>query len=132
GDHRSAMALLGRIANMGLVYPVDTDEDVASLKGTKGFDEIVDKFASNNVPVGRSSTAFTLDQKGLITESIAYDDKTKTYYVSSVHKRKVVSIDSRGNVTNFSKPEDGLWSAMGIKADSKRRHLWVATAAHVQ
>jgi hypothetical protein len=132
GDQRAAVALLGRIANMGLVYPVDTDGDLASLRGTRGFEAIVDKIASNKTLISRSSTAFMLDQKGLITESIAYDTKTHTYYISSVHKRKVVRVDSEGTVKDFSKPVDGLWSAMGIKADSKRRHLWVATAGHPQ
>ena len=132
GDHREAIALLGKIANMGLTYAPESDEDLASLRGTKEFQAVVDRFASNLKPVSHSSPAFTIDQKGLITESVAYDDKTKTYYVSSVHKRKVISVDSRGNVKDFSKPGDGLWSAMGLKSDSRRRHLWVATAAHAQ
>ena len=132
GDKSSALALLSRIANMGLAYDVESDDDLASLRETREFEAIAARFVSNRTPVNNSSTAFTIDQKGLITESIAFDTRTKTYYIGSVHKRKVISIDSRGNVKDVSKPEDGLWSAMGMKADSSRRHLWVATAAHAQ
>ena len=41
-------------------------------------------------PINRSITAFVLEEKGLITEGIAFDPEEKAFYVGSVHKRKIV------------------------------------------
>lgn len=65
----------------------------------------------------------------MITESVAYDPKTETFYVSSIHKRKIVSRNKKGEVRDFATRKDGLWAAMGMKVDAKRRILWVGSAA---
>jgi hypothetical protein len=51
------------------------------------------------------------------------------FYAGSILKHKIDSIDSKGNVREFSSPEDRLWCVLGMSVDSKRRHLWVATSA---
>lgn len=132
GNSGEALALLGKIADMGLIFPADKEEDFASIKDSDAFKSILQKFAANKTPVGKSSKAFTLGQKDLIAEGVAYDPKTETFYVSSIHKRKIVSVDKTGAVRDFSAEQDGLWSVLGMKVDAKRRHLWVTTTAHAQ
>jgi hypothetical protein len=80
----------------------------------------------------KSEPAFTVDEKGLISESVAYDPTTQIFYVSSVHKRKIVSLDKNGARKTFADERDGLWSVLGMKVDAKRRHLWVASSAFPQ
>ena len=63
-------------------------------------------------------------------EGVAYDPVTKSFFVSSIRKRKVFRIDASGKVSVFVAPrEGGLRTAAGIGVDAKRRSLWVASEA---
>lgn len=132
GEQDKAFALLNRIAQMGLIYPADKDEDFARVRETAEFQAILEKFKQNRAHKGDSVTAFTLHEKGLIPESVAYDPLKRTFYISSVYRRKILSIDASGTVKDFASQRDGLWSANGMKVDARRRFLWVCTAAHSQ
>jgi len=132
GNQTEAYSWLNRLADMGLVYNVSADKDFASLKDTSEFKNLVQKFETNQKPVGNSTTAFTVHEKGLVPEGIAYDPVEKTFYLGSVYKRKILSIDQAGAVKDFSAPADGLWSVMGMRVDAARRVLWVCTASHPQ
>jgi hypothetical protein len=128
GKSVEALATLGRVAQMGLIYPTD-DEDFASIKSAEEFKAIVKKFEANKAPVTHSTQALTLEEKGLVTEGLAYDPVSATFFVSSVHKRKIVSVNSKGEARDFSDAQDGLWCVLGMKVDAGRRVLWVASAA---
>jgi sugar lactone lactonase YvrE len=132
GDKVAAFEWLNRLADMGLVYPVARNDDFSSIKDSPEFRSILTKLENNAKPVGRSSIAFTLHEKGLVPESIAYDPISKTFYIGSVYKRKIVSINSAGEAQDFSTESDGLWSVMGMRVDAARRILWVCTASHQQ
>jgi hypothetical protein len=132
GHKAEALKALNQLADMGLVFAVEKDEDFAVIRDLDEFKAVLKKFAANKTPVVRSEPAFTIDERGLITESVAYDPLTKTFYVSSVHKRKIVSLDKRGAMKTFATEQDGLWSVLGMKVDARRRHLWVASSAFPQ
>jgi len=132
GNKQEAFVWLNRLADMGLVYPVAGDEDFASIKNTDEFKAIVQRFAINAKPAGHSKTAFTVHEKGLVAEGIAYDPLGRTFYLGSVYKRKIVSINSAGETREFSSEADGLWSVMGMRVDPARRVLWVCSASHPQ
>lgn len=132
GNRAEALAALGRVADMGLVYPAAGDEDFASLKDSAEFEQVAKRFQENGAPVVNSVEAFTVREKGLVPESVAYDSARATFYVSSVYRRKILSVGRKGEVKEFAAEGDGLWSVLGMKVDGKRRHLWVATAAHPQ
>ncbi len=132
GKSQDAIEWLGRVASMGLIYPAVEDEDFASIKGVEAFQLSLKNFDANKAPVTHSSLAFTLEELGLVTEGLAYDPASETFYVSSVHKRKIVSVNKKGEVRDFSRADDGLWSAQGMKVDTKRQLLWVCTTAFPQ
>jgi hypothetical protein len=123
-----ATAALNRVAAMGLDYPPEKDDDFASIKDSAEFKSIVAKFAENRKPVGAGQTAFTIPQTGLIAEGIAYDPADKSYYVGSVHQRKIIRIDSKGAARDLATVDDGLWGVFGMKVDAARRILWVCTS----
>jgi sugar lactone lactonase YvrE len=61
---------------------------------------------------------------------VTYDPVTRSFFVSSIRKRKVFRIDAAGKVSVFVAPrEGGLRTAAGIGVDPKRRSLWVASEA---
>lgn len=132
GNQKEALTWLGRGAEMGLIYPAAEDEDFNSIKESAEFKAILKKIESNKLPIINSTLAFTVREKGLIPESVAYDPTARTFYLSSVYKRKILSIDGKGEVREFATERDGLWSVMGMKVDAGRGYLWCATTAHPQ
>ena len=80
--------------------------------------------------VGHSSAvAFQLPETGLITEGIAYDPLTKTFFVGSVHERKLISYSAKTGAHTFSQSADSLWGMFGLCVDSARRLLWACSSA---
>jgi WD40 repeat protein len=129
GNRAEAVRLLGRVAEMGLIFAAERDTDFDSIRATDEFKAVLRRFDNNRAPVNHSTVAFTLKEKGLVTEGIAYDPTTETFYLSSVHKRKIVSFARDGTVQDFATEREGLWSVLGMKVDAARRHLWVTTGA---
>jgi hypothetical protein len=127
-----ALALLRRAADMGLVFPVGTNHDFDSLKNVPEFTSILKEIEQNKSPKISSVPAFTVHEKGLVPESIAYDEGTDVFYLSSVYKRKILRVARTGEAKVFASEVDGLWSVMGMKVDRARQALWVCTTAHPQ
>lgn len=132
GNKQEAYDWLGRLADMGLVYSISEDGDFASIKDTAEFKSLVARFQNNARPIGSSTIAFTVHEQGFVPEGLAYDPAEKRFYLGSVYKRKIVSVNEAGEVKDFSSPADGLWSVMGMRVDATRRVLWVCTASHTQ
>ncbi|WOD44039.1 SMP-30/gluconolactonase/LRE family protein [Hwangdonia lutea] len=79
--------------------------------------------------VNNSFIAFTIPEKDLLPENVAYDFKTQAFFVGSIRKGKIVKIDKNGQQTEFVKPQqDGLWMIIGMKADAHNRWLWVCSS----
>lgn len=132
GDQATSVSWLGQLADMGLVVPVARDDDFNSIKNTDGFTSILARFEANARPIGQSQTAFTIHEKGLVPEGIAYDPAENTFYLGSVYKRKIISIRNGSEAKDFATAADGLWSVMGMRVDAARRVLWVCTASQPQ
>ncbi len=133
GRKSEAIALLSQAAAMGFVYPdIEKDPDFAALREEPDFDVAQKRLAANQQPITHSEQAFTVHEKGLVPEGLAYDPNTKTFFLGSVYRRKIVSVNSKGEARDFSHPPDELWSVMGMKVDTKRHRLWVCTAGHKQ
>lgn len=79
--------------------------------------------------LAQSDLAFTLSEKDLLPENVAYDPTDKVFFVSSTRKGKIVMVDKSGKVSDFSSPQDGLWQVIGMKVDSPNRILWVCSSA---
>ncbi|MEZ5344817.1 MAG: SMP-30/gluconolactonase/LRE family protein [Pyrinomonadaceae bacterium] len=81
------------------------------------------------VMVNNSTISFTLSEKDLLPENIAYDRVDKASYIGSTRKGKIVKVDSSGKASDFTSPgQDGLWQVIGMKVDEKRRILWVCSS----
>ena len=129
GNKSEALSWLGRVSEMGMIYEAGKDDDFSSIKDSDEFKAILKRLELNRAPVGNSAFAIAVKEKGLVAEGVAFDARTGNYYLSSVHKRKILRVDKAGVVNEFAVAKDGLWAAMGIKVDTTKRFLWVATAA---
>jgi sugar lactone lactonase YvrE len=82
-----------------------------------------------------AAVAFTVPEKDLVPESIAYDPVEKVFYVSSLWKRKIVRARPAGPgapaaISDFvGEAADGLDAVLGMKVDGVRRRLWAVSAA---
>lgn len=77
----------------------------------------------------QSRVAFKIADSELIPEGIAYDPRARIFFVGSTYKRKIVSVDERGVVRDFTgEAQDGLLGALGMKVDARRRLLWVISS----
>src|SRR5262249_23537286 len=118
-----ALALLSRATEMGLVFPVETDHDFESIRNLPQFTSILHAIEQNKSPKISSVPAFTVHEKGLVPEGLAYDPETEVFYLSSVYKRKILRITRSGEAKVFASEANDLWSVMGMKVDSQRRAL---------
>lgn len=79
--------------------------------------------------LNNSHIAFTVPEKDVLPESIAYDSIKNEFYIGSTRKGKVIKISKDGSFADFIAPrQEGLWMIIGMKIDSKRRILWVCSS----
>lgn len=109
-------------------------ETAASVLNSREYRELALAAKAKGTGVHGSTLAFTLSEADLIPEGIAYDPLDKVFFLSSLHKRKIVRVRLRMRrppvVENFvSEGQDGLFSTLGMKVDAERRILWVCSSA---
>lgn len=69
-------------------------------------------------------------EKGLIPEGITWDPRTRSYFVGSIAGRKIVRVDARGKVTDWSRPGE-LGNVLGLVVDAPRRRLHAVSTSLV-
>ncbi|MEJ0054665.1 MAG: hypothetical protein WDN75_02890 [Bacteroidota bacterium] len=104
--------------------------DLVSLKERNDFINLVKLQQGLSTPVINSDTAFTVKDRQLHAEGIAYNPGAKTFYLGSIHHRKIVKVDTDGRTTDFIKnPPPETASIFGIKIDGKKKFLWACSSA---
>jgi sugar lactone lactonase YvrE len=129
GRTDDALRSLGRLTKMGLAYEFEKVDDFSSLRENDAFRKVVGASAANRQPLNASARVLELRDKTMIAESVAFDTKSKQHFVGSIQKRKIVSVDSNGTENDLSSPSDGLFAVLGMKVDTRRGVLWVASSA---
>jgi len=128
GRGDEAIVQLKRLVDRQIALDL-SDTDLDSLRKRDDFRAIEREMAALSTrQVSSSKVAFRIDEKGIIPEAIAYDSKTKAFFVSSVRKRKIVRIDSRGVARDFVTKQ--IQAPGGMAVDAKRRILWASSAAY--
>jgi len=103
--------------------------DFTSIKDSPEFKKLLDLQKEWQSPVVHSETAFTIKDRSLHTEGIEYDAAHKTFYLGSIHKRKVVKVTLEGKATDFCPSGfEGMTSIFGIKIDVKKNILWTCSS----
>lgn len=110
GDSRPALRLLHRVALMGVCFSPGQDSDFTSLRPLPLFHDIIRTFENSRLQRGGSTLAFSLREKGLITERIAYNPGDRSEFVSSVRKRTIYRRDTTGHINAFVPSGSGLSS----------------------
>jgi len=70
--------------------------------------------------------AFRIPEKDLIPEGITYDAASRSFFVSSIYRKKIVKIDERGKSSDFvSSDQDGIGEVLGLKVSNGK--LWACS-----
>jgi sugar lactone lactonase YvrE len=130
GRAQAAVATLDRITALGVYLDAAADSDFAAIKDTPAFQSTVARAAALNTPVAAGVEALRLKEKDLVTEGLAHDPQSGDFFLSSVHKRKIVRVTRDGVSRDFvTEGQDGLWSVLAMKIDGPRKLLWATSAA---
>ena len=124
GNREAAIATLRDWSAMGLVYDVGADDDFVSLRGTPEFQKILDRVAQSKSPIRHADAAFPITARDILPEDIAYDPKTRRFFISSVRKGIILTVGSAGDSREFARSE---WPILALRIDPGRRLLWATT-----
>jgi sugar lactone lactonase YvrE len=125
-----AVATLDRITALGVYLDAAADSDFTGIKDTALFKAAVARAAGLNLPVAAGVEALRLKEKDLVTEGLAHDPQSGDFFLSSVHKRKIVRVGRDGVARDFvGEGQGGLWSVLALKVDAPRKLLWATSAA---
>ncbi len=132
GRNADAFRSLEAILAHRVATNLDREPALASIRQTAEYQSVLARmnaFRKERITSG-AARAFTIPEKGFIAEGVAYDPVTRSLFVASIRHRRIVRIDAAGKQSDFVPAgRDGLLSALGMRADPKRRSLWVASQA---
>ena len=74
-----------------------------------------------------AATAFSLEDRTLIPEGIAYDPPSRSFFMGSVLQHKVVRLHEDGAAEDFVGLSGDLDSVLGVAVDAPRRTLYVVS-----
>jgi sugar lactone lactonase YvrE len=128
GETAEVVKWLARLDELGWQHGVSP----IAFKNSRGsaFRNAVARLNAREPEVGRARVAFTLKgQRDLVPEGIAYDPVDDVFYVSGIHRRKVLRVTRDGRAADFVKEaQDGMLGGLGMKIDRNKRHLWVISS----
>ncbi|MBC7882839.1 MAG: SMP-30/gluconolactonase/LRE family protein [Anaerolineae bacterium] len=125
-----ALQMLEQLIRLKIQLDLVDNPDLASLKGSKPFQKLLAQHTKLKKSVASSQFAFSVPQKDLVAEGIAYDPAERSFYISSVHRRKILRIDETGKAEDFiAEGQDGIWAVLALKVDPKQRILWALSSA---
>jgi hypothetical protein len=128
GETREALLLLKECLKLREGFDPSGSPFFLGLKGTKEFDDLVASVHRDFPVVAGARLAFLTEEKDLVPEGLAYDAKQNLFYLGSLHRKKIVKIDSEGRVSDFV-PEGryALLPVLGIRLDPTDGTVWANT-----
>ncbi len=113
-DRDAAFALLRSLQGRKLGLVPVRDAGFEAVWDDPEFRKIREKLAQEESRTPDAPVAFRLGDPKLIPEGIAYDPKQDRFLIGSVAQKKIVSANRKGEVKDFSGPEDNLDCVLGL------------------
>jgi hypothetical protein len=120
-----ALAFLKQCISLDAGFDPEGDPEFAPLKGNPDFQKLLERVHRRYSPVHRARVAFTISQKDLIPEGLAFDSKSGALYMSSLDLRKIVQIGKNGVVADFTRHgQYDVGPVCGLKVETGDESLW--------
>jgi len=130
GDRAEALRRLGLYAASGLVSDPAADSDLVSLWSDPAFSQIAARIRANGDSVGVAHELHRFQDAGLLTEDVAYDPKTRSFFATSVHHGRVIEVLPSGAEREWADPEAKPgWGVFAARVDAPHRLLWTSVGA---
>jgi hypothetical protein len=127
GDARAAVAALEKVEALGDGFLPARQLGFEKVWGDAKFQEVRARLAAKLPSLDYAPTAFELEDRELAPEGIAYDAPSRSFFIGSIAKGKIVRVWPDGAVTEFASRLDSI---LGIAVDAPRRKLYaVSTSA---
>jgi hypothetical protein len=142
GDFDKAIALARDVAeaDAGFDFPLETPfaagpfSPFKPLADCPEFNQIAEGVHAKHPPVHLSTEAFTIPDRTLVPEGLAYNAQAHCFLMGSMNEKKIIRYTQGGNVEDFvPSGRDGLAEVLGIRMDPEDGSVWVASgldAAH--
>jgi hypothetical protein len=129
GKFPESIAQLHQLAKWGLPYDVASNPNLHELKTDAVFIDVQKTFNANRATIDNSSAAFVLKDSLLIPEGLASDENSKTFFMGSLAKNKIINFSQSQPQRDFiSSNQDGIWSVVGMKVSPDGKSIWVCSA----
>lgn len=130
GERAAALEALRRLKGRRLGLIPASDLGFEALAGDTEFEALRAELAAEEAVTPPAPVRVRLHDPKLIPEGIAYDATRQRHLLGSIAQRKIVAVDARGRVRDFSRSGDGLDAVLGLAVDARRGELFaVSTGA---
>lgn len=130
GRTEDALGWLQAFAASGLTRDVANDSAFAQMRQGPAWTAIVERIAGNGRPVANAQPAFTLADSAFMPEGIAFDPRSRRFFLSSLRSGRILAYGVDGGFAEFVPAgRDGQWAMLGIAVDTLTRTLWATTHA---
>ena len=127
GDARASVAALEKAAELGDGFLPTRALGFDKVWDDARFQEVRARMEAKLPRLDYAPTAFELEDRELVPEGIAYDAPSRSFFVGSINKGKILRVAADGAVTEFASRVDPV---LGVAVDSPRRRLYaVSTSA---
>ena len=131
GAQPQALRDLATCIRSGLAFDnLSTEPALDTLRASPRFAELQAEATRLVAPAVDFSKRLVLTDPALIAEDLAYDPTDHSFYISSVHERKIVRVAADGSVSDFlTAAQTPLWGVYAVAVDSERGILWATSSA---
>jgi hypothetical protein len=129
GDLDTALHTLNQFAAMGQSTNLpETSEEFAPLRKKEAIASIESQMKTNESPILRGGTAFSLSDAEFLAEDIDHDPETGRFFITSIREKKILATDDKGRGNQFARAPDG-WPMLAIKVDLLHKRVWATEVA---
>jgi len=129
-EPREAIATLKECILAKEGFDPSGDAIFAGLKTSLDFQHLTEQVHREFPEVSHARLAFTIVEKDLVPEGLAYDPTQDAFYLGSLHRKKIVRIprEAPNQISDFVPAErDHLLPVLGIRMDPSDATVWSAS-----
>jgi REP element-mobilizing transposase RayT len=105
------------------------DSDFINIQNSIYKEKLESYYQNLKLEKKLSSISFTLKDKSIHPEGMAYDPNSKRYFFASIQKRTVIEIEKDKQNDQFLKLKEPVYAVLAVKIDFKNNNLWLASSA---